>query len=172
MDRLGPPVQSELECGDFLARSYSLAACSGSRCADIRSAEAATSVSAWDAANFRIWGFVADWATETEINNMGSAGLYEHVSDIIYLGGIRPQSDGSLYTTSTTPARITALKNQAAAHGVPLQLSMFTVNGGTTDAVWESIISDPTKRTTFVNNVKNYLQANNMKGFNFDWERP
>ncbi len=36
-----------------------------------------SSVSAWNAADFRIWGFVPNWATQTQINNFSTNGSYE-----------------------------------------------------------------------------------------------
>jgi hypothetical protein len=62
--------------------------------------------------------------------------------------------------------------------GFKLHLSMFEVNGGLgTDATWQSIINSPTNRANFVTQVKSLLQggagtADDLKGFNFDWERP
>ena len=131
-----------------------------------------SSVSAWSAADFRIWGFVPNWATQTQINNFSTNGSYDHVSDVLYFGGVQPKSDGSLYYTSTATGHINALKSAAASRGFTLHSSMFTVNGGTVDDVWNAIVSNPTTRATFVNNVKNFLVANNMKGYNLDWERP
>jgi GH18 family chitinase len=131
-----------------------------------------SSVSAWSAADFRIWGFVPNWATQTQINNFSTNGSYDHVSDVLYFGGVQPKSDGSLYYASTATGHINALKSAAVSRGFALHSSMFTVNGGTVDDVWNAIVSNPTTRATFVNNVKNFLVANNMKGYNLDWERP
>lgn len=123
-----------------------------------------SSVSAWNAADFRIWGYVPYWAT-----NFGS---YDHVSDVLYFGGVQPRSDGSLYYTPTATSQINSLKSAAASRGFRLHSSMFTVNGGDVETVWNAVTSNPTTRATFVNNVKNFLVASNMKGYNLDWERP
>src|SRR4051794_2962638 len=40
------------------------------------------SISAWDAADFRIWGYIPYWATSTQINNFATNGMYGHVSDV------------------------------------------------------------------------------------------
>jgi hypothetical protein len=144
--------------------------------ADVRSAKAATSVSAWDAADFRIWGYIPYWATDTQITNFATNGMYTHVSDVLYFGGVKPKIDGTLYKPASQLTRLNTLKNQATANGFQLHMSMFEVNdsssGDDVDLVWESIIADPAKRTTFVNNINTLLQDYNMKGFNFDWERP
>ena len=94
-----------------------------------------SSVSAWNAADFRIWGFVPNWATQTQINNFTANGSYDHVSDVLYFGGVQPKADGSLYYTSTATGHINALKNAAATRGFALHSSMFTVNGGTVEDV-------------------------------------
>ena len=130
------------------------------------------SVSAWDAADFRIWGYVPNWTTLTQINNLNANGNYDHVSDVLYFGGVQPKADGTLHYHSTANSHLTALKSHAASNNFRLHSSMFTVNGGATDDVWSAIISSPTTRAAFVNNVKNFLVANNMKGYNLDWERP
>jgi hypothetical protein len=55
---------------------------------------------------------------------------------------------------------------------------MMAVTGGQgVDATWRSITSNPTYRQNFINGVKSLMDggagtADDMKGFNFDWERP
>ncbi len=60
-----------------------------------------SSVSAWDAADFRIWGYVPNWTSQTQINNFNTNGIYDHVSDVLYFGGVQPKIDGTLYYHST-----------------------------------------------------------------------
>ncbi|HEX4412148.1 MAG TPA: hypothetical protein VH107_00880, partial [Lacipirellulaceae bacterium] len=55
-----------------------------------------TSVSAWDAADFRVWAYIPYWATQSQINSFGTSGMYSHVSDVIYFGGLRTDSNGNL----------------------------------------------------------------------------
>ncbi len=135
-----------------------------------------SSVSAWDASEFRIWGFVPYWVSSSTLNSFPADGVYTHVSDVLYFGGVRPKIDGGLYYTSTGLSHLAALKTQAAANGFQLHMSMFTVHDPASDndwdVVWKSIIADPNKRQTFVNEVTTLLQNYNMKGFNFDYERP
>ncbi len=131
-----------------------------------------SSISAWDAADFRVWGYIPYWATSTQITNFATNGMYGHVSDVIYFGGVRPTATGGLVTTSTGAQHLSILKNQVTSSGIRLHMSMFEVSGGTTNDVWNSIIANPTYRANFVTNVKTLLQNNNMQGFNFDWERP
>jgi hypothetical protein len=138
------------------------------------------SVSAWDAAHFRIWGYIPYWATTTEINTFDDpGGLYTHVSDVISMAGLMPDSNGNLgWGSSTYQTRFNTLRAQAQAGTIKLQLCMFEVLGGQTDATWNAINADPVKRANFVTNVKNFMTnntattADDLKGFNFDWERP
>jgi GH18 family chitinase len=136
------------------------------------------SVSTWDAANFRIWGYIPYWSGQAgtsvvdQLNAMSAAGTYNHVSDVIYFGGPRPTATGGISYHSTATQSLNTLKNLSAQHGFDLHLSMFDVSGGTVDDVWTSIVSNPTYRQNFVNNVTNILQTYDMDGFNFDWERP
>jgi hypothetical protein len=54
------------------------------------------SVSAWDAGHFRIWGYIPYWATNSQINGFATNGIYSHVSDVLYFGGLRPDPNGNL----------------------------------------------------------------------------
>jgi hypothetical protein len=134
------------------------------------------SISSWDATDFRVWGFVPYWVSSTTLNSFPADGVYKHVSDVLYFGGVRPQIDGSLHYISGASTELATLKSHAAANGFRLHLSMFEVHDPASsdnyNLVWNTISASPTLRATFVNNVKNLLQANNMKGFNFDYERP
>jgi hypothetical protein len=126
----------------------------------------------WDAAEFRVWGFIPDWTPQSQIDNFPTSGMYNHVSDVIYFGGVRPSSSGSLTTTTHGGLALPKLRNHAAAHGFDLHLCMKAVTGGTEDAVWSALTANPSARNTFVEQVRDKLLAFDMKGFNFDWERP
>jgi hypothetical protein len=134
------------------------------------------SISTWDAAEFRIWGFVPYWVSSSELNAFPVDGVYKHVSDVLYFGGVRPRIDGTLYYASGATTELATLKSHAASNGFRLHMSMFEVydpaSGNDVDTVWNTIGASPSLRATFVNNVKNLLVANNMTGFNFDYERP
>src|SRR4051812_11977815 len=136
------------------------------------------SVSAWDAADFRVWAYIPYWATQTQINNFGTNGMYSHVSDVVYFGGYRPDSNGNLaYASSTYKTQLETIRSQSAQYGFNMELCMFEVNGGlSTDVTWTNLINSPTARANFVSQLKTFMQANGttpaIKGFNFDWERP
>jgi GH18 family chitinase len=137
-----------------------------------------SSVSTWDAAHFRIWGYIPYWATTSQISGFATNGLYTHVSDVLYFGGLRPDTNGNLtWAASSYQTQFNTIRSQSATSGFKMHLSMFEVTGGETDKTWESIIASPTKRATFVSQLKTIMlggagTADDVKGFNFDWERP
>jgi hypothetical protein len=135
------------------------------------------SVSAWDAADFRIWGYIPYWATNTQITNFATNGIYSHVSDVLYFGGLRPDANGNLtWASSSYQNQFNLIRSQSATSGFKMHLSMFEVTGGQTDATWESIIADPAKRANFITQLKSIMAGSRgtaaVQGFNFDWERP
>jgi len=136
------------------------------------------SVSAWDAAHLRIWGYIPYWATTSQINGFATNGLYSHVSDVLYFGGLRPDAQGNLaWASSSYQTQFNTIRSQSATNGFRMHLSMFEVTNGQTDATWESIIANPTYRSNFVTQLKTIMlggagTADDVKGFNFDWERP
>jgi hypothetical protein len=130
------------------------------------------SVSAWEAADFRSWSFIPNWTSQTQVNSFRTDRVYEHVSDVLYSFGVQPRADGSLYYRPEAANHLARLKSDQAMFGFRYHMCMYTVNGGSTDSVWESIVNSPSIRATFTGNVKNLLLANNMTGFNLDWERP
>ena len=137
-----------------------------------------TSASAWDAADFRIWGYIPYWTPQSQIDNFDNTGMYSHVSDVLYFGGLRPDASGNItYASPTYQTHLSTLRSQMQTSGFRLHLSMFEVTGGNTDATWLSIINSTANRANFVNQVKGILQggagtADDLAGFNFDWERP
>ncbi len=134
--------------------------------------------SAWDAADFRVWGYIPYWASASTISGFATNGMYTHVSDVLYFGAVRPDSNGNLpFASASYQTNFNTLRSQASTSGFKLHLSVFEVIGGQTDTTWNAIIADPAKRATFVNSAKALLQggagtADDLKGFNFDWERP
>src|SRR3954453_1642327 len=73
-----------------------------------------SSVSAWDAADFRVWAYIPYWATQTQINNFGTNGMYSHVSDVLYFGGLRTDSNGNLaYASSSYQTQLSTIRSQS-----------------------------------------------------------
>lgn len=131
-----------------------------------------SSVSSWDAADFRIWGFVPYWTPQSQLSSFPADGVYSHVSDVIYFGGVQPRADGTLYYHPYASAHLASLRSHAASNDFRLHVSMFTVSGDSVEEVWNSITANPINRARFVSNVVNMMDANDMVGFNLDWERP
>ena len=136
------------------------------------------SVSAWDAADFRVWAYIPYWATQSQINSFGTNGMYSHVSDVIYFGGYRTDSLGNLsYASSTYKTQLETIRAQSAQYGFNMELSMYEVNGGlSTNDTWTALVNSPTARANFVSQLKTFMQGDRstpaIKGFNFDWELP
>ncbi len=137
-----------------------------------------SSISTFDAADFRIWGYIPYWATNTQINNFATNGMYGHVSDVLYFGAVRPDASGNLtYGSSAYQATLNTLRSQSASSGFNLHLSMMAVSGGSVDSVWTSIVNSATNRANFVTQLKTLMlggagAADDIRGMNFDWERP
>src|ERR1700712_1224460 len=119
------------------------------------------SVSAWDAADFRVWAYIPYWATQTQINNFGTNGMYSHVSDVLYFGGLRTDSNGNLaYASSSYQTQLSTIRSQSAQYGFNMELSMFEVNGGlSTDATWTALVNSPTARANFISQLKIIMQG-------------
>lgn len=133
------------------------------------------SVSAFDAADFRIWGYIPYW-DDTKVGGFATSGMYSHVSDVLFFGSARPDSTGAV--TNLYPNTTATLRSQAQTYGFNLHLSFMAVSGGqSVNTTWSSIVNSPTARARFVSDVKALMDggagtADDMKGFNFDWERP
>ncbi len=137
------------------------------------------SISAWEAADFRSWSFIPYWTPLSQVHSFTTDRVYDHISDVVYHSGVQPCADGSLFTGSTAASHLAALKNHQAQFGFRYHLDMYDAvrNSGESAAdaverVWNAITVSATTRATFINNVENVLAANNMTGFNLDWERP
>ncbi len=133
------------------------------------------SVSTFDAAHFRIWGYVPYW-DDTKVGGFATSGMYSHVSDVLFFGSARPDSTGAV--TNLYPSTTATLRSQATTYGFKLHLSFMAVSGSAgVTSTWTSIVNSPTARAKFVTDVKALMDggagtADDMKGFNFDWERP
>lgn len=161
-------------------RSHQLIAMAGALllCTSVLSHAQQASISTWDAADFRIWGYIPYWSSATEINNFATNGMYTHVSDVLYFGAVRPDASGNLsYGSSAYQTNLNTLRSQSSSAGFNLHLSMMAVTGGSVDSVWASIVNSSANRANFVSNLKTLMlggagTSDDIKGFNFDWERP
>src|SRR5262245_44450062 len=81
------------------------------------------SISAWDAAEFRVWGYIPYWASSSQISGFASNGMYSHVSNVLYFGAVRPDSSGNLsYGSSTYQTNLNTLRSQSSSVGFNLHL--------------------------------------------------
>jgi hypothetical protein len=167
-----------LQCRCWRRAGYFLLAAAICCAAHSASAQNA-SISAWEAAQFRSWTFIPYWTSHSQIDSFATDRVFDHVSDVLYFSGVKPREDGSLSTSSNDATDLAKIKNHQAQFGFRYHMSMFdpVANAGESSAaaverVWNGITANPTARANFVNNVKNLLTANNMTGFNLDWERP
>ncbi len=168
-------MEQELSCCQFVTARFVRVWFIGSMILPVVvscASAAEPSASAWDSAEFRIWGFVPYWASQTQVNSFSPDGVYDHVSDVLYFSGVQPTANGNLSYHPRANGHLAALRSHAAAHEFRLHMSMFDVSGGSVDDVWNSIVGNSTNRANFVSNVVDLLDANNMVGFNLDWERP
>src|SRR3712207_5949406 len=76
-----------------------------------------SSVSAWDAADFRSWSFIPYWASTSQVNSFATDRVYDHLSDIVYHSGVQPRADGSLFTGSTAATHLATIKSHQAQFG-------------------------------------------------------
>ena len=130
------------------------------------------SVSTWDAASLRNWSFIPYWTSQSQLESFSPSGIYDHVSDILYFSGVRPQANGNLNYHPWAAQHLTTLNSHQSTHGFRYHMSMFDTFGGDVETVWNSITANPANRANFISNVTNLLQTNGMTGFNLDWERP
>ena len=123
-----------------------------------------TSVSAWEAAEFRSWSFIPYWTPLAQVNSFATDRVYDHLSDVVYHSGVQPRADGSLFTGSAAASHLAALKNHQAQFGFRYHLDMYDAvrssgesAAAAVERVWNAITSNPATRATFINNVKNVL---------------
>src|SRR3954465_15968426 len=77
-----------------------------------------SSVSAWDAPDFRDWAYIPYWTTQTQINNFGTNGMYSHVSDVISFGAYRTESNSNLaFVSSAYQTQVNTVRAQSAQYG-------------------------------------------------------
>ncbi|HEX8524032.1 MAG TPA: glycosyl hydrolase family 18 protein [Tepidisphaeraceae bacterium] len=137
-----------------------------------------SSMSAWQASDFRVWGYIPYWASSSQISGFATNGMYGHVSDVLYFGAVRPDASGNLsYGAASYQTNLNTLRSQSGPNGFNLHLSMMAVNGSSVNTVWTSIISSAANRANFTSQLKTLMAggagtADDIKGMNFDWERP
>lgn len=80
---------------------------------------------------------------------------------------IWPNSNGSLDTQGVNTSNLSDFVNQAHAAGVTVSIS---VGGAGVSDGFPAMAASASARTTFIQNIVNYIQDNNLDGVDLDWE--
>src|SRR4030043_468360 len=114
-----------------------------------------------DAQSFKVVGYIPTWGDVNTIE-------YDKLTHINY-AFIRPSDDGSGGLDSLSdPSKLQSLVSQAHAHGVKVSISV----GGGSWCNFAGLASNATSRTTFINNMVDFVNTYNLDGVDLDWEFP
>jgi chitinase len=115
------------------------------------------------ARHFKVIAYMPSWAGD--INTM----QYSKLTHINY-AFLLPNSNGSLQAIEN-PSKLQALVSKAHANGVKVLISVGGWNGGN-DSAFETFAASSTGRTTFTNNMVNFMNQYGLDGVDIDWEYP
>lgn len=117
------------------------------------------------ALNKKVFGFLPYWEQSSGAHNNIRYDLLTHLACFDFL----VQLDASIATPAGWPW--TAEINAAHAQGVKVIMTVVNFGGGDgADAVVWELITNPTKKTLFFNNVKSLIETYNLDGVNIDFE--
>lgn len=113
-------------------------------------------------------GFFPNWRNAGEENLI----QYDKITDIIYCF-IQPNSTGQFPAFNTWPSsdqtKFNNIKTKAKAKGVKVRIS----SGGAGSAfMYSPLAANATYRTNFASTVADFIVANDIDGFDVDWEFP
>lgn len=111
--------------------------------------------------SFKVIGYLPSWSGEV------AAVQFSKLTHINY-SFLIPVSDGS-YSPIDNSAKLSAMVT--AAHAASVK-AIIAVGGGGGGTAFSSIVVDQQVRTTFVNNMLNFLNQYNLDGIDIDWEYP
>ncbi|MDB9744255.1 family 20 glycosylhydrolase, partial [Fibrobacterales bacterium] len=105
-----------------------------------------------------------------EYRNTPSAGQLDKLTHLAAFS-IMPKSGGGIDSSFVVGAswKLNNLVGSAHAKGVKV---IMTVGGAGRSTYFPSVAASSIYRTTFANNLKNYVVANNLDGVDIDWEFP
>jgi chitinase len=112
---------------------------------------------------FRVVGYFPSWQGSV------SAIQYSKVTNINY-AFLLPNSNGSLQTIDNA-SKLSSLVSTAHSNGVKVGISVGGWNNGD-DSAFVSLAGNSTYRTSFVNNVINFVTQYGLDGVDIDWEYP
>ncbi|GAA3973223.1 glycosyl hydrolase family 18 protein [Mucilaginibacter dorajii] len=113
------------------------------------------------AANFKVIGYLPSW--EGELNTI----QFTKLTHINY-AFLTPENDGSLDPLDNL-SKFTSLIPTAHSNNVKVLIS---VGGGGGGDAFHSIVANAGYRTTFVNNMVNFVNQYGIDGVDVDWEFP
>lgn len=113
-------------------------------------------------------GFFPNWRNAGDENNI----QYDKITDIIYCF-IQPNSTGTFPTFSSWPSgdqtKFNNIKLKAKAKGVKIRVSS---GGAGSASLYSPIAANATYRNNFATSVADFIVANDIDGFDIDWEFP
>lgn len=113
-------------------------------------------------------GFFPNW------RNAGDENLiqYDKITDIIYCF-IQPNAQGQFPALNAWPqsdqTKFNNIKTKAAQNGVRVRISS---GGAGSSGLYSPIAANATYRNNFASTVADFIVANNIDGFDVDWEFP
>ncbi|MDD7886346.1 glycosyl hydrolase family 18 protein [Flavivirga sp. 57AJ16] len=113
--------------------------------------------------NFKVVGYMPSW--------QGSASniQYDKLTHINY-SFLIPNSNGSLQTMEGV-AKMQQIITQGHTQGVKVLIAVGGwLNGN--DSAFTTLAANPATRTTFINNLVNFVNQYNLDGVDMDWEYP
>jgi regulation of enolase protein 1 (concanavalin A-like superfamily) len=122
-----------------------------------------TMLGASHALAFRVVGYFPSW--QGNVSDI----QFSKVTHINY-AFLLPNSNGSLQAIDNA-SKLTSLVTAAHNAGVKVSISVGGWNNGD-DSAFVSLAGNSSYRTTFVNNIVNFISQYNLDGVDIDWEYP
>ncbi|MFE0592178.1 glycosyl hydrolase family 18 protein [Micromonospora echinospora] len=113
--------------------------------------------------NFKSVGYMPSWSGDV---NTVQYGKLTHINYAFVL----PNSNGTLRPVEN-PGKLSSLVSLGHANNVKVSIAIGGWNNGD-DSAFEALAANSATRTTFVNNVVNFVNQYNLDGVDMDWEYP
>ncbi|MFC0506053.1 glycosyl hydrolase family 18 protein [Micromonospora costi] len=113
--------------------------------------------------NFKSVGYMPSWSGDV---NAIQYGKLTHINYAFVL----PTSSGGLNPVEN-PGKLSQLVSLGHANNVKVSIAIGGWNDGN-DSAFEALAANSGTRTTFVNNVVNFVNQYNLDGVDMDWEYP
>lgn len=124
------------------------------------------SLSFYSAKAQKVAGFYPDWESPSLINSI----QYDKLTDIYY-AFLYPTANGNLLPTTNNGLTnvLAPLASRCATEGVNIHVS---IGGANSSGNYSGVVSNSTRRQTFVNDLANIVTTYNLDGVDIDWEFP